>query len=264
MLALLLVLTATSAASASDFWDEVKTPGLRAYRHDVSRARMALRARRLAQARDAASAAIERLPTRPEAWLVRGLAAGEAGDLASCAGDLERAHAVDAAALEDPVDGARAGELLARAGRHELAAEILGRILARMRASDGRRGLYALYGDVLLSLGPSRRAEAERAYREALRTAPHDPRAALGLALALRRSDADDEEWRELGRRVAALGRLDALLLGLDVPEVERSARRAVVLEAVGDARGARAAWASVASRGPWAEHARTILEAGR
>jgi tetratricopeptide (TPR) repeat protein len=253
--ALALLALGSAPVRGSEFWDEVKTPGLRAWRQDVARARTALRARRLAQAREAASAAIARLPDRAEAWLVRGLAAGEAGELSAARDDLLRARELDAGALDDATDGARAGELLARAGSHEVAADVLGRVLARMRSSQGRHGLYGLYGDALSVLGPERREDAERAYREALRDSAHDPRATLGLALVLLRG-GDDLEWRELGRRIAALGRLDALLLGLDVPETERAARRAVVLEAVGDTAGARAAWAIAAREGAWADDA--------
>ncbi len=257
--ALALLALGSAPVQGSEFWDEVKTPGLRAWRQDVARARTALRARRLAQAREAASAAIARLPDRAEAWLVRGLAAGEAGELQAARDDLLRARELDAGALDDATDGAtdgaRAGELLARAGSHEVAADVLGRVLARMRSSQGRHGLYGLFGDALSVLGPERREDAERAYREALRDSAHDPRATLGLALVLLRG-GDDLEWRELGRRIAALGRLDALLLGLDVPETERAARRAVVLEAVGDTAGARAAWAIAAREGAWADDA--------
>jgi tetratricopeptide (TPR) repeat protein len=265
LVALSLAFLAAIAAPAhgSDFWDEVKTPGLRAWRQDVARARTALRARRLAQAREAASAAIARLPERAEAWLVRGLAAGEAGEVEAAQADLLHARELDPSVLDEASDGARAGELLARAGRHAEAADVLGRVLARMRSSQGRHGLYGLYGDALSVLGPERRLDAERAYREALRDSPHDPRATLGLALALFRGGGDASEWRELARRVAAVGRLDALLLGLDVPDVERAARRAVVLEAIGDTNGARAAWVGASRDGAWAEHARRVLERG-
>lgn len=253
----------STPARASEFWDEVKTPGLRAWRQDVARARAALRARRLAQAREAATAAIARLPERAEAWLVRGLAAGEGGEYDAARQDLLRARSLDPRVLDDATDGARAGELLVRVGVYSVAAEVLGRVLARQRSSQGRHRQYVLHADALGTLGPDRRAEAERSYREALRDSPHDPRATLGLALALHRGRADDLEWRELARRVAALGRLDALLLGIDVPESERAARRAVVLEAIGDVAGARSAWALTSREGPWAEHARAQLEGG-
>ncbi|MCB9618534.1 MAG: tetratricopeptide repeat protein [Sandaracinus sp.] len=255
-----LALLGGGRAHASEFWDEVKTPGLRLWRQDMTRARAALRARRLAQAREAASAAIRRLPERAEGWLVRGLAAGEAGELDAARDDLLHARRLDPAALDEPAEGARAGELLARAGSHAEAAEVLGRVLARARSGQARHGLYGLYGDALSVLGPERLEDAERAYREALRDSPHDPRASLGLALVLVRGRDDDLEWRELARRIAALGRLDALLLGLEVPEPERAARRAVVLEALGDAAGARTAWTAASRDGAWAEDARRRL----
>ncbi|MAC28606.1 MAG: hypothetical protein CMH59_19355, partial [Myxococcales bacterium] len=217
------------------------------------------------QARQAADAAVRRLPERALGYVLRGLAAGQGGDLAPAIADFEAALERDPASLDEPLDGARAAELLARGGRHDLAARVLGRVLGRMREGGGRRSLYALYGDVLLTLGPARLSDAVRAYREALRTAAHDPRAGIGLALALRRqaaaTDGAGDEWRVLARRVAARGRLDALLNSIDVPESERAARRAVALEASGDRAAARNAWLQ-AEHGPWAAQAHAAAEA--
>lgn len=242
---------------ASDFWDEVRTPGLGAWREDVARARAALRARRLDQARAAADDAARRLPQRAEAYVVRALAAGEQGDLPTAMRDLERALSLDAASLDDVDDAQRAGEIAARSGAYALAARVLERTLARMRAGTARQGLYRLYGDVLLCLGPERLDDAIRAYREAMRSTGSQPLAALGLALALHRS-GEAVEWRDHAHRVAARGRLDNILSSLFVTESERWARRAVVLEAIEDA-AAREAWSHV--EGPWAEHAATAQE---
>jgi tetratricopeptide (TPR) repeat protein len=240
-------------ARASDFWDEVRTPGLGAWRADVTRARAALRARRLDQARASADAAARRLPQRGEAFVVRALAAGELGDLASAQADIRRALELDPAALDDPQDGARAGELMARGGDHALAAQVLARVLGRMRPGPQRQSLYGLYGDVLLAQGPAHADAAIRAYREALRSGGADPRASLGIALALHRT-GEAVEWRDHARRVAARGRLDALLASLFVPPTERDARRALVLTATDDS-GARAVWRGI-TEGPWLEHA--------
>ncbi|MEM9073325.1 MAG: tetratricopeptide repeat protein [Myxococcota bacterium] len=244
-----------AGARASDFWDEVRTPGLRAWRNDLARARVALRARRFDQARTAAEAAITRLPDRAEGHVVRALVAGEVGALERAKEYLLTALSHDPGCLDNPAEGARAAEIFAKTGDYPHARQVLARLLGRMQPGGIRRTLYGLYGDVLLSLGPDQTADAIRAYREALRSGRHDPRASLGLALALRRQTAEGTEWRDLARSVASRGRLEALLSSLAVPEEERAARRAVAAEAIEDEAAARTAWRSIES-GPWADHA--------
>lgn len=255
---MLVATLAASSAHASDFWDEVRTPGLTAYRADVESARNALGARRLSQAATLATEATARLPNRPEAFVVRGFARGEAGDVEAATADLLHAIELDESALDEPSIGGRAAEFLARGAHPDVAARVLSRVLGRMRVSALRQVVYALYGDVLLTQGPEHLQEALRAYREAVR-GNATPRAELGLALALRRA-GDENEWLELARNVAAHGRLDALLESLPVPDTEREARRALVLEATGDMAGARGAW-DLARGGAWDASAEATLE---
>ena len=255
---ILLATLATSSAHASDFWDEVRTPGLTAYRADVETARNALGARRLAQATTLATEAIARLPDRPEAFVVRGFAKGEAGEVEAVTEGLLRALELDASALDDPSAGSRAAELLARGAHLDAAAEVLARVLGRMHASALRQTVYALHGDVLLSRGPEHLQDALRAYREAVR-GNATPRAELGLALALYRA-GDEAEWSALARSVAAHGRLDPLLENLPVPDTEREARRALVLEATGDTAAARGAW-DLSRGGAWDAAVQATLE---
>jgi len=230
---------------------------------EVTRARRALRARRFNRATQLAQHASERLPERPEALVVLGLARGELGDSEHGAAALERALERDPGALDDPLDGGQGADLLARAGHHERASVLLGRLLGRMSEGPNRQSLYVLYGDVLSVLGPERLSDAERAYREALRAVAHDPRAAIGLALVLHRQDGDEDEWRQLAELVATRGRVDELLNSLPIPDPERFARKAVALLAIGDRTGARSAW-DHAREGVWAEHARQASEALR
>ena len=253
----------SGASRRSDFWAEVRQPGTRAYREAVERADRALRARSFNRAAQLAKGAVERLPERPDAYVIQGLALGELGQPDASAEALERALALAPSSLDDPYYGSRAAAFLARAGHHERAAELLGRLLGRMADGPNRQNLYVLYGDVLSVLGPERLSDAERAYREALRAVAHHPRAAIGLALVLHRQNGDEAEWRQLGELVASRGRLDELLRSLPIPEHERAARKAVALTAIGDRRGARSAW-DLAREGPWAEHATHASEALR
>jgi len=263
LLALALSGDPRPAAADSDFWEEVRRPGTRAYREEVTRARRALRARRFNRAVQLAQNAAERLPDRPDAYVVLGLARGELGERELGAAALERALELDPAALDDPLDGGQGADLLARAGHHERAAMLLGRLLGRMSEGPNRQNLYVLYGDVLSVLGPDRLSDAERAYREAIRAVAHDPRAAIGLALVLHRQNGDEDEWRQLAELVATRGRVDELLNSLPIPDSERFARKAVALLAIGDRGGARSAW-DHAREGVWAEHAERASEALR
>ncbi|RLB50730.1 MAG: hypothetical protein DRJ42_18215 [Deltaproteobacteria bacterium] len=249
-------LTAPSPAGASDFWDEVKNPGLRRYHRRLAEGRGAAAAGRYEDALTEADAAIARIPNRPEAFVLRGRALGALGRLEDAAEAYGRAFELGPEALSSPTEGRGAAEFLARGGRYELAARILPNVLGRMPPSSTRVELYALYGDVLMSLGPDHLREAVGAYREAVRRGgPHDPRSALGLALALRRV-GELEEARALSRGVSARGRLDTVLAALPVSEAERAGRRAVALMAAGDREGARRAWTAAAEGELFREHA--------
>ena len=108
-----------------------------------------------------------------------------------------------------------------------------------------------------MARGPELLDQALSAYREAIRSSGGTPQAKLGFALAMRR--AGEEGWRPLAQE-AANSMARQLLLTLDLPESERSARAALLLELEGDRTGARNAW-DQARDGPWQEMA---AEAGR
>jgi tetratricopeptide (TPR) repeat protein len=229
-------------ASASDFWDEVKTPGLRVYRQRLTEAREALGARRWNDAVTSCDAAIARLPSRGEAHALRGRALGELGRIDEAIGAFELAIARDPAALDDAEVGGGAAILAASVARYDLALVVLARVL------------YALQGDLLQTTGPDRVRDAILSYREAMRQSD-DPRVSMGLALALARV-GDDLEASDLARTVAASGRLDALVASLHVPAPEKAARRAFVLESSGDRAGARVAWAEAQASESWHDFA--------
>ncbi len=255
---LLMVVSTTPTAQAGDFWEEVRTPGLRAWRAAMDEARQALRNRRFAVARAKADEAIARLPSRAEAYAVRGLAAAGERDHQAATSDLRQALALDEAVLDDPLAGygARAATALARAGAFADAIGVLERTLGRMRPGGGRRALYGFYGDLLQLQGPERLAEAMRAYREALRGGPSDAGVLLGLALAEHRA-GDRAASMTTARRALSSRNVTLIAGSRQVPRPAQAARRAVGLAAIGDVAGARGAWAEVvAAGGPWAEHA--------
>ena len=261
-LLLSLLLAAPVEARASDFWDEVRTPGLREYNRHVREARSAAATGNWQSVLAEAAAAIDRIADRAEAHVLRGRALGELGQLDASLEALRRALAIDPRALDGPEDGVHAARIAASAGAHELAVSILPRVLGGMRPSSERGDLYALYGDVLLVLGPEYLRRAIVAYREAVRYGGHGSvQAMLGLALALRRS-GERLESNDVAREVASRGRIDALVAAIPVPEPERAARRAVALAAIGDDAGATHAWEEALASEAWRAH--TLHELGR
>lgn len=247
------------AALASDFWEEVRSPGARAFRAEVTRGETALKDKRWREALTAGERASELRAERCEGPWIRGRAHAGMDDVEAAVEHFRAALAREGRCLDAPEHGARAAVVAAAAGATDLAAQVLGRVLSTMEESPRRRALYALYGDVLLTLGPERLADATRAYREVLRRHA-DMRATLGLALALRRADRPDEA-AELALAAAVYGRVDALVARLPVPEAERAARRAVALEALGDTAGAQEAWRAATEGRVWRSHAEAELQ---
>jgi tetratricopeptide (TPR) repeat protein len=251
---------ASGHAHASEFWDEVKTPGLREWRQHVADARAALSAGRFDDALHEADQAVARLPERAEGQVVRARALGELSQMEAAVAGFERALELDPSSLDRVEDGAHAAQIVAGAGSYVLAARILPRVLGRMNDNAHRGDLYALHGDVSMSLGPDRLRDAVLAYREAARgSGRNNRRVSLGLALALARQG----EWFEahdLARDAAAGGALDGVLAALPIPEPERAARRALVLEATGDRSSADAAWREAATDSPWQAFAQSRI----
>lgn len=253
---------AARPARASDFWEEVRTPGLATWRAHVEEAQQAMDERRWSNALDAADRAIATLDERALGHVLRARALGALEREPAAVESLRAALARDPKALDGAKHGPAAARISAEAGEHELVARILDRVLGQMRVSKDRYELYVLYGDVLLALGPKHLNDAILAYREGLRASQHvDVRAGLGLSLALRR-DGRSLEAIDLARRAAGHGRVESVVGALPLPAPEKAARRAVALGAVGDVEGARSAWREAAESEPWGKHARRELDA--
>ncbi len=245
-------------AHASDFWDAVRTPGLREYRRNIAAARAALAERNFEIALTQAQEAQTRIADRAEPLVLRALALAGLARPADALEAIRAARQLDETAFDAADDGTAAAQLAAQQGEHELAASVLGRVVGRMaQHNERRRQLYVLYGDVLLSLGPDRLLDAITAYREGART--RDARALLGLSLAVRRS-GDRAESLLLARDAIAGGSAEAVIAALPIPDTEKAARRALALEAASNADGAREAWTAAAQGGPWASQATAEL----
>lgn len=253
---------ASAPASASDFWDEVRSPGLRAYRTSVELAGTALRGGDAARALTAADAAVARIEDRAEGHVLRAQALAELGRRDDALVSLRRGLELDPTAADSPEAGGALARAAASAGEPELGARLLRRVLSAMPRTVRRRHLYLLYGDVSSLLGPAGLREAILAYREAFQASREmDQRAGLGLALSLLRTGEHAGEARDVAHKAARRGRMDDLFSSSVLPEAERAARLAVGLEALGDVPAARAAWTRARAPGPFPEFARAQLE---
>jgi tetratricopeptide (TPR) repeat protein len=241
---------------ASDFWDEVRSPGLRPFRRALGAAEAALSEGQLQAALELSEAAIARLPEDARGHALRGRALWALQRVDTAAEAFERAIALDPTVL-DAAGGDGAAHVAALSGRSALAERIIDRVLPRLQASPRRGALYALRGDLLSGVGPERVREAEASYRQALRDAPElELRAGLGLALCLDRAGEANAAASVLSG-IAALDTLEGELWRWPLTKLERSARQALVLDAAGDRSAAQRAWQTVAdAAGPWRGHA--------
>ncbi len=247
---------APSPLAASDFWDEVRSPGLSAHRALIAAARELLQANRAELALLRADAAIEKRPERPAGHVVRGRALAALGRSEAALPAFEAALARSGAALDDEHDALVAARTALRCGRFELARAVASRTLARTRSAATRSAALFLLGDALQASGPEALRRALAVYREALVEDALDKSALLGLALALHRS-GDREQALLLAARAKSEPDGSAL------PPAELAARRGLWLLAIGDETAAAEAFGQAAAQpGPWQEHARKAAAA--
>lgn len=237
-------------ASASDFWDEVKTPGLKNYNTHLKAAENALRSRHFPQAIEFSEQAIKKIGTRAQPHIIKALAQGELQLFADATESFTHALSLDPKSLDDPSRGARASHFLMKAKRFTMAKKVLERLVARLSPSSHRRDLYAIHGDLLMMEGPKNLKKAQKSYQTALRGGPH-VRASLGLALSLDRSGKHDEALTMIR---ALPSDIRFVMSQLNLSPEESAARYALVSEGKEDPM-AHQRWTQ-ASKGPWMGHA--------
>jgi tetratricopeptide (TPR) repeat protein len=259
-ISLLLLLGWTPRASASDFWDEVRNPGLAAQKTHLRRAEQALQQnqadRALAEAEGAAADCFACAP----AFVVQGRALAALGRLGEAVVAFEHALQLTGDALDVESVALGAAAVAIHVGRPDLGVVVLIRTLARTQEPATRsRGLLML-ADALLALGPADLRRAIAAYGPAMADDGARKHALLGLALALHRK-GEEAQGLALARRAEQEGDPNAASAWL--PEPERAARVALWLAAIGDRTAAEQAWLRAAEGdGPWAAHARAARAA--
>lgn len=243
---------------ASDFWDEVRTPGLRAYVQLVSNARRSFNAAQHTAALATADEAHALLPSRCEALVVRGRALASLARVADAREAFAEALRRSPDCLDDTQDANAAARSAAEAGDYALASRILSHAVDREAPGAVRASLYVLLGDAEQAQGPDHLRAAVQAYRAGLRTSNADLRSRAGLALALRRQDQRTDAQSALGSILSTGGRIGTAFATARtfLPATEVAAREAILLEALHDEAGARDAWTRAALDGPWSAFA--------
>ncbi len=262
LLIIVCALAFPSGGRASDFWDEVRTPGLRAHATLMHEVAVAIRREEGHHALELLTRDPAIFADHPDTLRMRGLALALTGDSAGALQALQRAQQLDATVLDDVTWGTRAALIAAKSGHLAWASDIVARVVGGLPALPVRRELFSLLGDLLLTQGPTRLPEALVAYREALRgSTSTDVRSTLGLALALRRN-GEPQAARDVMSRITAASRVDVVVNVLPLPESEKAARLAIAYEAVGDVEQALTQWAAAAALPMW--QAQANAEANR
>jgi tetratricopeptide (TPR) repeat protein len=244
-------------ARASDFWDEVRSPGLAAHRLHLRRGARALAENLPYPALSESEAAIARCPECAGGYTLRGRAFAALGQHGASVFAFQQALRQRADALDADGVALVAAANAFRIGRADLTVTILTRALALDRDPDTRVRALPMLADALQARGPEQLERALVAYREALQDDDARSRTLLGLALALHRS-GEVEQALALARRAGSNAETSSWL-----PDSEREARAALWLTAIGDREAAEQAWArAAAGGGPWADHAQAVRAA--
>ena len=243
-------------ARASDFWDELRTPGLAAQRAHLRRGREALLAGHPQLALTEADAALVRCASCADGAVLRGRALAALGRHAQATACFEQAIVLRPQALDDDtLDASTAAFSAGSSGRPAFAMTILERLLARGLDPQTRARATVMLADALQSQGPATLRRAIVTYREAVVDDSVRTQAVLGLALAIDR-EGEHQEALALARAAGADTGSDATSRWL--PDSEREARRGLWLSSIGDVLGAEQAWTRAAqSEGVWQAHAR-------
>jgi hypothetical protein len=182
---------------------------------------------------------------------------------------FEKARAIDARSLEDPLTMREWARALARVGRGKEALAVyrtLGPRLSALSSADDRARTFVEAAELAFSLGPEALDDAVAFLGEAKQLAGRDLEWRVGaeLALALDRKGARDEAAGIVADLARRWRKGTVAASGFESPDEQ--AANALVLEAI-DARQAAEAWdkyLAAAERGPFAEHARQRALAAR
>jgi tetratricopeptide (TPR) repeat protein len=253
-LALVTAAIGSSNARASDFWDELRTPGLAAQRAHLRRGRQELNDNRPESALTEADAAIGRCASCADGIVLRARAFAALARFADAADSFEQALAVEASALDADVRDALSAAISAgQAGRPALVVRVLERALTRSLDRTSRTRATVMLADALQAQGPSELRRAIVTYREAM-LEDDGKLGLLGLALALDRG-GDHDEALALARRIPNEAGPNASASWLSASE--QAARLGLWLASIGDAAAAEQAWRHAAEgTGAWQAHA--------
>lgn len=242
---------ALARAEESNLWEDIRAPTRSSpeARRSIMRANRALSEQQYAIATREALKALRIAPDSSEAFLALGSAQLYSGHPREAMHSFERAIELDPRQLLDPNVSSRIAHAAIRAGNYPLAIDALHALIAALPSIAMRANAFNRLADLVQSEG--RVDEAIILYRNALLEARSmHPRAALGLALALRRLNRNEEAaiYLELAARTPEIERIIQEVPG---HPSERSARNALIHLARGEKDKAHALFLKVADESP-------------
>ncbi|MBI2894456.1 MAG: tetratricopeptide repeat protein [Deltaproteobacteria bacterium] len=267
-LALLLMMVPRTAPAESDFWAEVRRPGIGAYRQSIAEGRVLFEQRRLRESLDAFDRAARALADDPEGHLWRGNVLNELGRWREAIDAWERARELEPSLLDDRDHTFQMAITFSRVLDFPRAVAEYERLIPRLEAADGdelRAVVFANCAESLMAQGPDHLGAAVRYYRRSLEHTPDYKLAHWGLAVALDRQGSDVEARAEARRALEGDEQMMALVTGgvFFVPDYEIHWYRALGFEALGQREPALGEWRSYlamgGATGPWADRLRQL-----
>lgn len=273
LLLIALALAVAPAHAESDFWAEVRRPGITVYRRSMAEGRVLREQGRLREALVAFDRAAAALPDEPEGHLWRGNVLFDLDDARGAIDAWDSARELDPTIAEGVRHAFDMAIALSKAQEIARTVAEYERIIPRLSAGDDpelRAGIFANCGEAQMAQGRDQLDAAVRNYRRALEEMPTYRLGHWGLAVALDRQGSLAEAREELRRAIDGDPGLTALHRGgvFFIPPFELHAYLALGHDAQGRPTLAAEEWRLFLSEGgaagPWREVAeRHLTELG-
>lgn len=255
------LLASAPARADSEFWSEVRRPGITTYRRSMGEGRVLREQGRLREALIAFDRAAEALPDEAEGHLWRGNVLFDLGDAAGAVDAWDRARELDPSLAEGVRHSFDMAIALSKAQDFARTIAEYERIVPRLGPSDDaelRAGVFANLAEAQMALGRDQLDTAVRNYRRALEELPTYRLGHWGLAVALDRQGSLGESREELRRAIEGDPGLTALRRGgvFFIPAYEAHGYVALGHEVQGRPTLAAEEWrlflAEGGAQGPW------------
>jgi len=219
LLVILALLAGTRAARAerSEFWAEVRRPGITVFRRSMAEGRVLREQGRVREALEAFDRATRALPDEAEGHLWRGNVLFDLDDAPGAVDAWDRARELDPTIAEGVRHSFDMAIALSKAQEFVRTVSEYERIIPRLGPSDDaefRAGVFANCAEAQMAQGRDHLDAAVRNYRRSLEELPTYRLGHWGLAVALDRQGSAVEAREELRRAIEGDPGLTALRRG--------------------------------------------------